>query len=271
MGFLSDLLNGKRQKEKDALDDAQKRYIERESRPAHGSLGNIHLEGERTATVYVYDGRPLKGIKKDQRFVLEAIPGNVTMKSTLTGTVWNNRESGDLPLAYNGTPVGFTKGACEVVGELLSRGHSVTIAAVRTGTYDRGIPEIEVLLPPWNEVQALVDPVQKAKNEGLIIEYNVGEDQYKGTLRMLKKKELEADVVLLPKKEGSSAKQHIAIVSKKDGSIVDEFNARRPLYKQFADHIGRTVKVTVEAKNSFEEGSFYYHFEVDLRQEGHEE
>lgn len=118
---------------------------------------HIHIEGDRrTAQVYVYDGKPLKGVKKGDLIRLTAVKGNITMESTLTGTVWSSKESGDVALAYNGKLIGFTAGACEVSKELLKRGHTVSFTAECTGMYAKGIPDLEVLLPSWKEVDALL-------------------------------------------------------------------------------------------------------------------
>ena len=227
---------------------------------------HIHIEGDyRTAQVYVYDGAPLKSVKKGEQIRLSAVKGNITMESTLTGTVWSSKDDGDIPLAYKGKLIGFTPGAYDVVKLLLHRGHTVSFTAKCTGMYAKGIPNLEVLLPSKEELNALIDPNQKAKNEGLIISYNIDEDKYDGTLRIMKKRRLDAEIVYLPKKEGSTAKPRIAIVSE-DGETIDEFGATKHRYKQFVDFVGQNAKVTVEARQSkIEEGAFYYHFEVDLR------
>ena len=118
---------------------------------------NIHIEGDyRAAQVYVYDGAPLKGVKRGDRIILSAVKGNITMESTLTGTVWSSREGGDVPLAYKGKLIGFTPGAQEVVRELLKRGHTVSLTAECSGMYAKGIPDLEVLLPSTKELNALL-------------------------------------------------------------------------------------------------------------------
>ena len=126
----------------------------REQKP---SLPHIHLEGGVRGNVYVYDGGPLASVAKGEAVRLDVMPGDVTMKSTLTGTVWSSAESYDVPLAYRGRAVGFTSAESAAIRELVGRGHSVSVAAVRTGTYAKGIPEMKVMMPSRREMAALLE------------------------------------------------------------------------------------------------------------------
>ena len=140
MGFLSRIFGG-------GTDEPQHR------RP---SLPHVHIEGDNHKAIYVYDGRPLSSVKKGDVVRLEAMPGNVTMTSTLTGTTWSSADSQDIPLAYKGRAVGFTSAECAIIRELLDRGHTVSIAAMRTGTYAKGIPELKALMPKHKDVASLL-------------------------------------------------------------------------------------------------------------------
>ena len=161
MGFITDLLNGKRKQEKAALEKAQSRWDQHQERLARGPLEHIHLEGPRTAKVYVYDGKPMYGIRKGDTLTLDAIPGNVTLTSKLNGSTWSSCYEEGAALGYNGSPIGFTNGACEAIEALLNKGHTVSVAARCNGMYARGIHDLEVLLPSWKEVEDLLTEAEK--------------------------------------------------------------------------------------------------------------
>ena len=124
-------------------------------------LEHIHLEGSRTATVYVYDGKPMYGIRKGDTLTLDAIPGNVTLTSKLNGSTWSSCYEEGAALGYKGSPIGFTNGACELIEALLNKGHTVSVAAKCNGMYARGIHDLEVLIPSRKEVDVLLAEATK--------------------------------------------------------------------------------------------------------------
>lgn len=116
------------------------------------------LSGEEERTVYTYDGAPLRGIKKNERFVLRATAEEVTLISAETDDEWSTRDpdSDACPLLYNGHPIGFVSSYGGLLQELCRRGFDVQIEAKRTGTYSPIIPEIKAYLPSYHEVKKLL-------------------------------------------------------------------------------------------------------------------
>lgn len=260
MGFFSNLFGGNHQSKQETPKSSQtKSGGEQRAR----SADPVAIKGDQERTVYVYHGAPLIKVPVGEEIWLEVIPRDVKMKSDLTGTVANSKEG--TPLAYNGRPVGFLSYVDTTISTLVRRGHPVTICATRTGTYAPGFPSIVALMPSFSEMRCYVDAKEKAKKEGKIIVYNVGDSGYKGSLLSQGKVSTYVTVTLIPTPEGSSAKPRIALIDD-NGNTLDEFGARNSRYKQFEDLVGKRLKATVETKPSEIEGnSFYYHFEVDLR------
>lgn len=160
MGFISNLFSGKRKQEDEAAKRAQERWAKHMETKSREPLEHIHLEGSRSVKIYVYDGKPLKGVKKGDVITLDAIGGVVFMESTLTGTLASNTDGWNTALGYKGQKIGFTSGACGVINELLERGHTVSISAHCNGMYAKGIPDLEAMLPPQKELNALVGSEQ---------------------------------------------------------------------------------------------------------------
>lgn len=156
MGFLSDLFSRKKDANDEAAKRAQARWEAHEMAKAREALGHIHLEGPRTANVYVYDGKPMYGIRKGDTLTLDAIPGNVTLVSKLNGSTWSSCYGEGTALGYNGSPVGFTNGACEAIEALLNKGYKVSVAARCNGMYAVGIHDLEVMLPTRKDVEAIL-------------------------------------------------------------------------------------------------------------------
>lgn len=263
MGLLSSLFDRKGNDKSADLAEALEENARIEKEPECGSLGAIHLEGDRVATAYIYDGRPLKKIKEGEVFSLDTIPTHVTIRSTLTGGTWSSLNDDGIPLGYGGRPVGFTNGSCDDIRKLLDMGYAVTIAARCNGMYDKGIPDVVVMLPPREEIRALFDPEQKAWNDGLIFSYNVYEENDAMHSIAGENEKLAVEVKMLPVEKGSSAKPKIALM---DGDkAVDEFGARSKRYKTFVEHVGKVVKISVTKRAKSLDDGDYYHVEVDLR------
>lgn len=258
MGIFSSLFKAK--DKNSSADPVGKQDQRAESAPS--PLGNFHLSGASERTVYIYNEVPLAGIGNGQEFVLDVIAGKVSLTSTLTGTAYSS-DDGGIPLGYNGVPVGFMGSAEREIKALLKKGHSVSVLAKCTGMYDKDFPNVVALLPPNKEIKSLADPDQKARDEGLIVSYNVYERNDALEKLVKSKKQVLVEIKTLPTKKGSSAKPRITLV---DGSAVfDEFGARNSHYAAFAEHVGRTVKISATKRSGSLDGGDYYHIEADLR------
>lgn len=110
------------------------------------SVKAFHIpEGENEGTVYVYDGRPLKGTRKGSKFTLDIVCGDITMQSIYTGTVWNEN---NCCVSRDGYAVGFLSGVnLRLIKNLVANHKHVTIVAKREGTDPDGWPIITALIP----------------------------------------------------------------------------------------------------------------------------
>lgn len=101
------------------------------------------LPADHEAKVYTYDGAPLRGLSLNERFVITAIPGDVTMTSVYTGATASTTNYNDIAYAYNGEVFGFASSHAEAVKKLIMGGYRVEVEAYIRG-YDgeRGFPYV---------------------------------------------------------------------------------------------------------------------------------
>lgn len=92
--------------------------------------------------IYIYDGRPLKNVKKGQTVTLVAKKRRLKMKSVTTGTKFESDEDlHNVGVWYRSKPVGFLKNGQKLK---YTFGRSM-VEVVRTGDYSEGVPELKVL------------------------------------------------------------------------------------------------------------------------------
>lgn len=114
----------------------------------------ISLSGKCRRQVYIYYGKPLKRIADKKTFWLTASIKPVTMKSELTGRVWNAGKHSDYSLWYKGKPVGASSADSDVIRDMLSHGYDVRILAGKFGMYEGPIPNIKLLMPERNKLRS---------------------------------------------------------------------------------------------------------------------
>lgn len=97
-------------------------------------------EGLSTSTVYIYDGRPLKGVRVGSIIRLTFVEGTYKMESIYTGTV----AEGNVALAYKGQLVGFisANGNSDLMASVRDNLGPLSIQATVDGRSDGGWPEI---------------------------------------------------------------------------------------------------------------------------------
>ena len=95
-------------------------------------------------TFYVYYPEPLRAIRKDARFLLEAVPGDVTLHSAYSGNSLDTEESRMIAYMYNGKVVGCSKYFYEAIRERIEYGFRVFVEAEKRGVFDKDIPDIYI-------------------------------------------------------------------------------------------------------------------------------
>ena len=110
--------------------------------------------GSHTIWVYTYDGSPLEGIALNTPFELEVMPGECTMRSIYTPTVW----TGIGALRYQGKMVGFMTDAGprgEILTDLAKRHRHVFVYGNIRGHSTGGWPLVSVRVPSTTELRKL--------------------------------------------------------------------------------------------------------------------
>jgi hypothetical protein len=99
--------------------------------------------GERSITVYVYDGRPL--INTGDSYTLTSQPRVRKMVSQYTGTEWTD----DCPLACRGVLVGFMGDGvyADLVKDVVRKYKYVTVHANTFGNSKEGWPIVKLSVP----------------------------------------------------------------------------------------------------------------------------
>ena len=105
--------------------------------------GTYRLPAEHQAKIYTYYAEPLKKLKPEERFVLEAAPADVTIVSQFTNMEASTKDYGDIAYAYNGLVVGLSASHAEAVKKLLMKGYRVEVEAYISGYDDKlGFPYV---------------------------------------------------------------------------------------------------------------------------------
>ena len=95
--------------------------------------GVYRLPAEHEAKIYTYYAEPLRGLKVDERFVLEAAPADVSIVSQFTNALVNTEDFGDIAYAYNGLVVGLSSSHATAVKKMLLKGYRVEVEAYISG------------------------------------------------------------------------------------------------------------------------------------------
>lgn len=117
----------------------------------------VRISGDREVTVYAYDPKPLKGIKRGKRLVVQASKRERKMKSLAAGEIRSSRQTGMVPIECDGEPFGMIgDGFADLKWEARHR-RRVTFDAMIVGSFARGIPEVKLMLPPYKETRRIID------------------------------------------------------------------------------------------------------------------
>lgn len=102
-------------------------------------------EGEWHQHVFIYDGRPLIGRKKGERFMVDVVNGSYSMTSIYTGMRWKSNKI----VAYKGRMFGHIGDGLisEHLVKLVRKYGRVTVTAMRTGVAEGGWPIVDLLVP----------------------------------------------------------------------------------------------------------------------------
>ena len=124
---------------------------------ANASASRVEtIDGSYIGKVYVYDPKPALKMREGQETLLQVCRRNVKLKSALTRNTWSSGIDSGFAVEYKGRPFGvvFNDIAERHVRALFSAGaQTVNLHAIREGWYQRGIPEVAVLLPTLDEAR----------------------------------------------------------------------------------------------------------------------
>ena len=104
--------------------------------------GSVLLEPRYDGKLYVYYPEPLRAVRQGERFLLEAVPGDVVLHSSYSGNTVRTRDSGTVAYKYRGEVVGMSSYFSEAVTELMRSGYRVHLEAEKLGVYDKDVPEV---------------------------------------------------------------------------------------------------------------------------------
>jgi hypothetical protein len=203
--------------------------------------GTITIAGENERLVYTYDGTPLKGIVKGQWFDSVVARGEVTMRSTATGTVANSKEFDDLPIMVGGMPYGFVGAFHDSVRSLQSAGYEVAFRSRRIGTYMKGIPEVNCYIPPtwwfltWTRMFLAFDgEVSPNTEESEIVKFSRDESEWLGGSVG---KDVPMHMSLVLGEANGRTKPHVLLMSGESRLV--ELPAKVAIYRELLPYIGR--------------------------------
>ena len=117
----------------------------------------VHISGDREVTVYVYDPKPLRGIKRGKRFVVQVSKREQKMRSLTTGDVHSSRQTGMVPIEYDGEVFGMISDQFADLKWEAQHRRRVTFDAMIVGSYARGIPDVKLMLPSYKETNRIID------------------------------------------------------------------------------------------------------------------
>lgn len=184
--------------------------------------------------VYVYDGKPLRGISSGQEFYAEVVTRPTKLRSTLTGTTWNTKMDGGVALAVDGRVFGATRTYEVTFRKLASAGGPVRVRMRRSGTYAKGIPTVEMLLPDSFVMNIAGDIGYLVPNDADVVILYIRE--WSGPRVGDGAAHLPVTTRTVPTPAGSSAKPHVIVSA--SGTDVADISARSTFYSNLARHVG---------------------------------
>lgn len=210
------------------------------------------IESDNAKKAYIYDHRPLVGVRVGQEIIVEAFRGKTKLISTITGYENECGDGLDIALMYNGVIFGSARIDTEKVKLAAEHGYALMFRARADG-----------LLPEYGNILNLnVYCPQKLILHGLIPDVDdrpLAEREYVFTYNLYKPEEFvplatrdkwqldRVTLEFLPVPKGSKAKPHIA-VRMEDGTIISDVSANRPFYKSLVEFMKTysSFKLTAE-------------------------
>lgn len=236
----------------------------------HVGVGkSISFRGECERTVYVYYGEPLRKIRKGDVFDAEVVTKPMRLRSELTGGVWDTTDDG-FALAYKGKVFGAASALGNTFKDIAKLGYKITVSCRMTGWYDRGIPDVVMMIDEPEEIFAwlnackglgrdvsfedrhspecesaalsertrfeLSKACERELPAGVDGDYVYIEDDKWAGRRKSGVFPVEVSTEMIPTPSGSAAKPHVAVFV--DGAMAADISARNMHYKTLAEHAG---------------------------------
>ena len=96
-------------------------------------MESYRLPAQHESAVYTYNGEPFNGLRVDDRFIIAAVPADVSRGSPYTGTQMSTGERDNVAYEYNGQVFGFSSSHSEAVRKLMRAGYRVEVEAYISG------------------------------------------------------------------------------------------------------------------------------------------
>lgn len=231
--------------------------------------GFIDIDGDSERAIYVYDGRPLAGVRKGQIIPIETYCGDCRMTSIYTGMEWDSAEMGDAPVMYRDQVIGFTTIPREKVLEAAKLGYALRFKAKCMGMlegYDN-VKEIKMIAPKPFYLYGLVPDAaddRPLRDREYYFSYNeYDEDDFANIAKKDEWTFPDARLEMIPTPTKSSAKPHIGVYSN-DGMLVSEVAAKNKYYSSMIDFMSRYKNFSVKAtrRKSDINGAIFYTIEI---------
>ncbi|KFI91184.1 hypothetical protein BISA_1781 [Bifidobacterium saguini DSM 23967] len=197
------------------------------------------ISGSYEAKIYVYDPRPVLKLREGLADRVTVVMRPITLRSRINGSQWRTGIDDGYAIEYKGKPFGvlFNNIASIHIRTLIENGaQSVELTAVRRGWYQRGVPEVYVMVPTVAEAKNRESEETALKEYERRQTYGVAGKTSLAAFRITENNwggpripdeglvAFEATVEKIPTPDGSKAKPHIAI--KSGGTTLAEITAR---------------------------------------------
>ena len=256
------------------------------------------LEGAEERTVYTYDPKPLKGIRKGSVFYADVVMKRTKLVSP-TGSEWDTGKDG-IAFAVNGSIFGSSNALNKTFRELSKAGYAVKVKMKRLGMYDQYVPQIIMLIPSPEEIfrwrdacKALgreipfedrntPESINAAANEteryhlekatGSVLPLDVegavmnfDEQQWLGSKPLSGQGKLHLTTSWIATPEGSKAKPRISIME--DGIQIEEVAVRNKSYAVLSRYVGQKPFLATcrKCESLHGDGSHYWKIAIVYR------
>lgn len=225
------------------------------------------VDGSYIGKVYVYDPKPALKMREGRETLLQVCRRNVKLKSALTRNTWSSGIDSGFAVEYKGRPFGvvFNDIAERHVRALFSAGaQTINLHAIREGWYQRGIPEVAVLLPTLDEARRkeqgndALDDYSLREQLGIAAlmpdtAFNISQTNWLAGPSLVPEEGyalFSADVAYSPVPEDSKAKPHIRISDHATHAVIADISARSADYGMANIVVDKHVRLLVSKRFS---------------------